>query len=154
MASQNVAPSSSSQKSMSSTQAGNKDGYSVTKRLRQDLTTLMVRKIDVSGFIRLGWAEVGPIAVNFTAYYINVRSVILINRCQVILRYLVSLLGTTCSTGLPPLLDPAEQLTMDSATNSTSRSQPATHTSLPLFDSRLQYSILTLMNTETSVWIY
>ena len=42
MASQNVAPSSSSQKSMSSTKSGSKDGYSVTKRLRQDLTTLMV----------------------------------------------------------------------------------------------------------------
>ena len=44
MASQNVAPQSTSQKNMSSSQVGSKDGYSVTKRLQKDLATLMVSR--------------------------------------------------------------------------------------------------------------
>ena len=45
MASQNVAPSAhpSSHKGVDSSQVGLKDGHSVTKRLQQDLMTLMVR---------------------------------------------------------------------------------------------------------------
>ena len=45
MATQNIAPSthSSSQKGVDSTMSNQKDGHSVTKRLQQDLMTLMVR---------------------------------------------------------------------------------------------------------------
>lgn len=62
MASQNVAPQSTSQKNMSSSQVGSKDGYSVTKRLQKDLATLMM-----SGDSSLSAFPVGDNLFNWVA---------------------------------------------------------------------------------------
>ena len=147
MTTQNVAPTAvPPQKSMDSSQTGPKDGHSVTKRLQQDLMTLVVRCLLIPSTRMHVTLVNGTRLVSVFAYFFN--------RCLVILPCPHFPTGTTFSAGWPPLLVEKGQFTRARVTGCRSSSQADIPTIHQLLSSLPIASIQMLTNMETFAWTY